>query len=759
MRKKRIILLLLIVVALVLNVSPTKGDNQNQWKKPIGVYGGEIDTIKFSPNFSSDKTIFAAGPEGLYSSNDGGENWNILNYTGGEGATTIALSRNFATDNTLIAGSKAGLYISKDSGKTWTSFQKGLSSTYITKVDTDASGNFFALTFDGFFSEIKPQDTQWSTVNTFDKLFPTTFTVDGNLAYVGCEMGTIYKVNLTDKSFETLASNLSEGAISAIAVYKNQIVASSYDDGLFISDNGKDFSHELKGTGISDLAIANDGTIVALEAYGGLEVKRGSVFEELPSSVHSTNISLSLYPDFTKSNSALIASFEYGVIKASNLSSFALANTGITNVNVSCIDFSKNYASNHTAYLGTVLNGLYISKDGCKSFTNTSNMTDHQISQVKELSNGTISVGTFGEGIWNSVDNAKSFTQADILKNDSISFIEEASSSVVVIGTKDDGLYITDINFKTASKVKDLWSIDTNISGLKTSGNTIIAGTSGGSLYLSSDNGNSFKEIANNVFSGLAITGLALSPGYQSDGTILVGTASGEFISRDRGAHFSPVYDLGTTWADGCAFSPNFATDGTAVVGAWGYVYVTNNNFGSFSNQYYNISNRYITQVSLTPDFNANKSGLMIALTSSGGIFTLSQTSPTVVKMTVGQTGMLVNGKYVATDAAPVIKNSRTLVPIRFVSDALGAKVAWSDSEKKVTITLNNHEIVLYIGKSTAFVDGNSVQIDSTNPSVVPEIIGSRTYVPIRFVSESFKATVAWDNISKQVTITLGGDQ
>jgi len=759
MRRKRIILFMLILVALLFNLHLSiNGDNQNVWKKPAGIYGGEIDSIAFSPGFASDKTIFAGGTEGLYVSSDGGSNWNMLNFTGGEGATTIALSNNFASDHTLIAGSKNGVYISKDSGKTWTSFQMGLSSTYIIKVAADSSGNYFALTFDGFLAEIKTSDTKWSIVKTFDKIVPTTFSVDDNFAYVGCEMGTLYKVDLTDKSVQELAENLSEGAISSIDAKNGTVVASSYDDGVFISNDGKNFTHELAGIGISDVEFADDGTPFALETVGGIEMKNASTWQKLSSSLQSTNISFALYPDFSKSHSALIASYEYGVIKVANLSLFSLSNPGITNVNVSCIGFSKNYNANHTAYLGTVLNGLYVSTDGCSSFTNTSNMTNHQISAVNELSNGTIAVGTVGEGIWVSNDAGKSFTQADVLQKDSISFIEEANLGTVAIGTKDDGLYMTDLTFKSASKANDLWTIDTNISGLKASGNTIIAGTSGGSLYLSSDNGKTFKEIANNAFSGIAITGLAVSPNYQSDGTMLAGTASGEFISRDRGAHFTPVYDLGTTWADGCAFSPNFATDGTAVIGAWGYVYVTNNNFGSFSNQYFNISNRYVTQVIFTPDFNANKSGLIVVLTSSGGIFTLSQATPTVVKMTVGKTGMYVNGKFVVTDAAPVVKNSRTLVPIRFVSDALGANVAWNDSEKKVTITLNSHQLILYIGKPTAYVDGTEVQIDSTNAKVVPEIIGSRTYVPIRFISESFKATVSWDDVNKLVTITLGGN-
>jgi hypothetical protein len=759
MKQKKLILLMSILVAFLLNITlPIKADNQNAWKKPLGVYGGEIDDVEFSPNFAIDNTVFAGGPEGTYVSHDGGSRWNSLNFTLAEGVTSITVSSNYSTDHTLIAGTKNGIFISKDSGSNWSSFQNGAPSAYVVDVESDSSGNYFALSFDGFFIEKKPQEDSWKVVQTFQTIVPNTFTVYGNAVYIGCEMGTIYKVSLANNTVETIASNLTEGAVSSICVNGSEIVASTYDNGVFISKDEKNFVHELEGDRLSSVRISDEGTIYALEMYGGVRIKKDSSWQELPINISSTNISFALAPNFSKSNTLIISSYEYGIIKSNDLKTFSVSNNGITNVNISSISFSKQYSSNHIIYLGTMSDGLYVSKDGGNSFTNTSNMQSHQISAVTELTSGSIAVGTFGEGIWVSNDNGTSFTQAGILTTTSISFIEEASTGVVAVGTKDDGLYLSDLQFKNATKAKDLWSIDTNISALKISGNNIFVGTSGGNLYLSNDNGKTFKEFANNAFWGLSITGLAVSPNYETDGTILVGTAGGEFVSNDRGIHFTQIYDLGSTWADGCAISPNYKNDGFIVVGAWGYVYIEYKNSAGFSDIYSNISNRYVTQIALTPDFSYSKSGSIIVLTSSGGIFTLQQSSPIVIKMTIGKTGMDVNGKFVTTDVAPVIKNSRTLVPIRFVSDAFGANVDWNDKEKKVTITFGQHSILLYIGKATAYVDGHEMQIDSTNSKVVPEIINNRTYVPIRFISEGFNAKVEWNDSLKQVTITLGGE-
>lgn len=57
-----------------------------------------------------------------------------------------------------------------------------------------------------------------------------------------------------------------------------------------------------------------------------------------------------------------------------------------------------------------------------------------------------------------------------------------------------------------------------------------------------------------------------------------------------------------------------------------------------------------------------------------------------IVKTTIGQTKIYVNGVAKEMDVAPVIVNNRTLVPVRFVSEALGCYVEWSEKGKTVYI-------------------------------------------------------------------------
>jgi len=59
----------------------------------------------------------------------------------------------------------------------------------------------------------------------------------------------------------------------------------------------------------------------------------------------------------------------------------------------------------------------------------------------------------------------------------------------------------------------------------------------------------------------------------------------------------------------------------------------------------------------------------------------------TYLFLVIGNAGALVNEKLLTLNAAPYIENGRTYVPIRFVSEALGADVKWNGTTKTVTIT------------------------------------------------------------------------
>jgi V8-like Glu-specific endopeptidase len=147
----------------------------------------------------------------------------------------------------------------------------------------------------------------------------------------------------------------------------------------------------------------------------------------------------------------------------------------------------------------------------------------------------------------------------------------------------------------------------------------------------------------------------------------------------------------------------------------------------------------------------------MILCTIAFPAFARADSKTIVVKLWIGNPSMDVNGTRKPIDAQgtkPIILESRTLVPIRAIIEAFGGEIGWDDATKKVTINFNSNTLELWIGKSFAFLNGYSVQIDSTNSKVVPMIINGRTMIPLRFVAESFGIEVQYDDKTKMITLT-----
>ena len=143
--------------------------------------------------------------------------------------------------------------------------------------------------------------------------------------------------------------------------------------------------------------------------------------------------------------------------------------------------------------------------------------------------------------------------------------------------------------------------------------------------------------------------------------------------------------------------------------------------------------------------------------TTPSGISAVTSATPmrsTVLVLTIGSADMMIDGRMMTLDAPPVIIESRTLVPIRPIAEALGAAVSWNPLTRTVTIAGQTADLSLVIGSGAAHVNGVSVAIDPANANVVPIIVNGRTMLPVRFVVESLGATVAYDAMMHRITIT-----
>ncbi|MCX7615602.1 MAG: stalk domain-containing protein, partial [Clostridiales bacterium] len=111
-------------------------------------------------------------------------------------------------------------------------------------------------------------------------------------------------------------------------------------------------------------------------------------------------------------------------------------------------------------------------------------------------------------------------------------------------------------------------------------------------------------------------------------------------------------------------------------------------------------------------------------------------------------------GADVKTDMPAFIIDGRTMVPVRVISEGLGANVNWLDLTKQISISYGDLLIVLSIGSEKALVNGQSITLPDGVPAVLAKYNGvQRTLVPLRFVAEQMGADVQWDGETYTVHI------
>ncbi|NLG32423.1 MAG: hypothetical protein GX550_02785 [Syntrophomonadaceae bacterium] len=100
---------------------------------------------------------------------------------------------------------------------------------------------------------------------------------------------------------------------------------------------------------------------------------------------------------------------------------------------------------------------------------------------------------------------------------------------------------------------------------------------------------------------------------------------------------------------------------------------------------------------------------------------------------------IVVNGQETEYPVPPVIEQDRILVPVRDLAEQLGAKVEWLETQNRVVINNVKDRVEITIGEKSAYINGQKADMD-----VPARIIENRTFVPLRFISETLAAEVTW---------------
>lgn len=137
---------------------------------------------------------------------------------------------------------------------------------------------------------------------------------------------------------------------------------------------------------------------------------------------------------------------------------------------------------------------------------------------------------------------------------------------------------------------------------------------------------------------------------------------------------------------------------------------------------------------------------LLTACLASSVLITSAITPPSAYA--ADKINVELNGSPLQTDQDPFVHESRTFVPLRAIFEALGASIQWDAATRTVTSTKGDVTIKLTIGNKIAYRNDAAVELDAA-----PMVRDERSFVPVRFIAESFNTPVEWDAATKTVRL------
>ena len=142
------------------------------------------------------------------------------------------------------------------------------------------------------------------------------------------------------------------------------------------------------------------------------------------------------------------------------------------------------------------------------------------------------------------------------------------------------------------------------------------------------------------------------------------------------------------------------------------------------------------------------KSEITIKVGDKTSTTTIYDSSSKIIEMTIGKKDYSINSEKKKMDTVPFIQDSRTLVPVRFVAESIGAQVEWDAEKQLVKITNNDSVMTLKVGENNYSLNDKTSEMDTK--SIIKD---SRTFIPIRFVAEALGLNVEYNDADKVVTL------
>jgi photosystem II stability/assembly factor-like uncharacterized protein len=541
-----------------------------------------ISSVTFSPQYSSDQTVFTISRGHLLRSGNGGSSWSEA--VQGIGAALLEQVAVAASDKSrMYLASDSGVLRSTDSGSSWTFslVAGGISQVVVSPANPDV---LLAAGRDSGLYRSTNGGQNWLLVaGDFGRVTALSFGPAGSWALLGTETGRIY-LSLDAGSAWTVRLAIPSGAaVTALGVRRNlpanETLAGTSKGELFRSTDGGS-SFVRFGTGIPQeqvmaVAVSSD---YSTDHTVWLSTWTSGVYRSTNSGGTWTRTSAGLTsdpqgdeygvpqfgtvvtaPDQAGHQVLFVGGFD-GLFRSDDLGATWHEQQTLTEY-LTGLAVSPDYAHDHTVVVNSYVKGAYLTTDGGSTWRWADNGIGAPLSEgnkfapVRRLfgvafspdyaNDGTIFSATW-DRIIKTTNRGESWTQIAV----PLAPGEISATRLFVIA----------------------------VSPSFHSDHTVYVGTSKGAIFRTTNGGASWTLLSE---LGSRVRNVVISPAFPADPVVYVSTVSGIFRSNDRGLTWTKSGPSGTT--PQLAMSPQYTSDGTVLAGTVSGLWVTRNSGQSWS--------------------------------------------------------------------------------------------------------------------------------------------------------------------------------
>jgi photosystem II stability/assembly factor-like uncharacterized protein len=507
-----------------------------------------LQHIVFSPQFATDRTIFAAGTygNGIYRSSNGGTSWQSINSglsSNGRMVSTLAISPNYAADRTLFATTGGdGVYRSTDSGLSWSGVSQGLPDRYMASLVISpgyaADRTLFASSSSGVYRSMDGGGT-WVRLNTDSGYNPAVY-MDISPNFVAD--ATIFATDL-----EGGVSRSQDGGVTWQRIRTISL--------------GDIFS----GTGMVYLSpnFGDDQTVFATTNAAGnyrsaISRNAGVSWEELGTGLAGTAVNAIAAFVGNTNQEVLLVGTDDGLYRSADSGKLWQRVLGSFILGIQAISASPNVAVDQTIFAGGV--GLYRSNDGGRQWSTVESFPVLQTASPASF------VGTVVSGI--------ALSPVYPVDRTIFAVANSPGSNGTILRSTDDGLNWTAINSGLPTAADSISALA--VSPTFANDKTLLVGVWGQGIYRSTNSGTNWVRVHSFPagFVDGSVQALAFSPTFANDRTAFAVLGGQLLRSTDAGLTWANVAS-GPSGANVIAFSPRYASDRTIYLGTAGLVVPT----------------------------------------------------------------------------------------------------------------------------------------------------------------------------------------